>query len=108
MKYQNYNYSDKLVVEGLLASPNEEIRSSAIVGMTNGISDVFWVQDKLIELVNDESFWVAKNAITALADLARIHGVLDLPKVKNALKEVQRTEMKQVVQSTLEDLDIFL
>lgn len=108
MKYQNINLTDKTEVEQLLISPSEEIRSNAIVGMVNGIADVTWVQDKLLELVHDENFWVAKNAITGLGDLARIHGTLDLLKVKSALEKINRKDLKGVIESTLADFEIFL
>ena len=108
MKYQYFNYSDKLEVEKLLESPSEETRSSTIVGMVNGITDAQWVQNKLLELINDESFWVAKNAIMGFGDLARLHGKLDLLKVKSAFEKIDREELKEAVKDTLNDLTIFL
>lgn len=108
MNYQDYIFSDKKEIEQLLTSSKQEIRISAIIGMVNGISDANWVQNKLLELVNDENFWIAKSSITGLADLARIHGKLDLLKVKSILREVDRKDLKPIIEAALDDFSIFL
>ncbi|TJZ49426.1 hypothetical protein FAZ15_22275 [Sphingobacterium olei] len=107
MKYQDFNYSDKMEIIRLLSDKRDEVRSSAIVGMVNGVSDVEWVQDKLLELVDDKSFWVAKSAITGLGDLARIHGRLNYKKIQNAFKQITREELQAPLKDTLDDFRIF-
>lgn len=108
MEFQDFNFDDKQKVISLLESSDEDVRSSAIVGMVNGISDLSWVQEKLLHLVNDPSFWVAKNAITGLADLARIHRDIDVKRVKEIFKHLDREDLQGVIKSTLDDFEIFL
>lgn len=108
MKYESFNYSDKEIVEKLLKSDNLETRISAIIGMVNGICDREWVQDKLLENISDNNFWIAKNSIVGLSDLARIYRKLDIKKVKKHLSEVKNDSLGGVIKSVMEDFDIYL
>lgn len=108
MKYQNYLYTDKAEVSRLLLSDSEKVRASAIVGMVNGISDVQWVEDQLLHLLDDSSFWVAKGAIVGLGNLARIHGQLNQERVKAAFETIERADLKGAISDTLDDFNIFL
>jgi hypothetical protein len=108
MEYQELNYSSKNEIENLLSSDDRDDKINALVGMVNGVNDRIWVQNKLLIFVHDEDFWVAKNAITGLGDLARIYKELDILKVKAALKSVSNKSLEGVISSTFEDFDIFL
>lgn len=46
MKYQNYNYENKLDIEKVLNSSNRDEKIKILVGMTNGIDDWLWLQEK--------------------------------------------------------------
>lgn len=107
MKYQNYNYENKLDIEKVLNSSNRDEKIKILVGMTNGIDDWLWLQEKFLELINDNDFWIAKNAITGLGDVARVHNKLDVEKVVKALKDLNRTELEDVVKETIDDIEIF-
>lgn len=62
---------------------------------------------EILELINDNDFWIAKNAITGLGDVARVHNKLDVEKVVKALKDLNRTELEDVVKETIDDIEIF-
>ncbi len=108
MIYENFDYSDKEKVLELLSSLNYQSRCEAIIGMVNGIPDQAWVLDRLLVLVNDENFWVAKTAINSLGDLARMYGELDLERVNCVLDQIIRKELEQEISETREDFDLFL
>ncbi|MFA6152378.1 MAG: hypothetical protein WC716_13725 [Chitinophagaceae bacterium] len=108
MKYEQYNYTDKAVILDLLNSLDQEKRVQAIIGMINGIDDTFWLQDKLIKLIHDGDFWVSKNAITALGDLARIHRKLDVDKVIHELQKISNASFQDIIRDTISDIKLFV
>ena len=108
MEYKEFNYSDKLELEKLLSSPNKETKIGAIIGMVNGVDDWVWVQEKLLEFIHDDDFWIAKNAIMGLADIARIHRNLDLDKVERALNEIKNKDLEGIINSVKDDIEIYI
>jgi hypothetical protein len=108
MEYQEFNYTDKNEIEKLLLSSNQEVKIGVILGMVNGLNDWKWVQDKLLSLIFDDDFWIAKNALTSLSDVARIHKNLEIDKVKRELDKVIDDRLKDVISDVYQDFNIFL
>ncbi|MNE11605.1 hypothetical protein D3C87_228170 [compost metagenome] len=109
MKYENFNFTNKkLILESINSDISTERKIEIIVGMVNSIEDWKWIQDILLSLVDHKEFWIAKNAISGLGDIARIHGRLDVSLVRNRLSEVKSPEMEGFINDTLDDIKIFV
>ncbi|ELR68834.1 hypothetical protein C900_05780 [Fulvivirga imtechensis AK7] len=76
--------------------------------MVNGIDDWKWVQEKLLRYIYHENFWVAKNAITGLGDVARIHGKLDKRRVLEGLEKIENERLLGVKLSAIDDINMFV
>jgi len=107
MIYEEFSYSNKLEVERLLVSSKDN-RIKALIGMINGIDDWKWVQDKILKFIHDDDFWVAKNAITGLGDIARIHGKLEKDMVYKELSKLQNEQLFAVRDEAIDDIKMFL
>ena len=99
---------EKSNIEIRLTSLNRDERVYAILDMLNTIDDPQWIQDQLLILIHDTDFWVAKNAIVALGDLARIHRTLDKFRVLSELEKINIKELKPIIQSAVNDIRIFI
>ncbi|HAZ02548.1 MAG TPA: hypothetical protein DCY97_10310 [Marinilabiliales bacterium] len=108
MEFQNYNYTDKEEILSMLNSLDQSKRIQAIIGMINGVGDRLWLQNRLLELVHDNDFWVSKNAITGLGDLARIYGELDVQKVLHELRRIKNKQLEGVIKDVIEDINLFI
>ena len=108
MKYQNLTFRDKDEVEQILKSSDLELKREALAGLVNNIDDFEWLQKTLLENIFDDDFWIAKNAIMGLADLARIHGKLDFQKVDKQLLLIDRDDLIPIINSMRDDLKIYL
>ena len=108
MEYQEFNYSDKNEIEKLLLSSDQELKIAVILGMVNGVNDWKWVQDKLLLLIFDDDFWIAKNAISSLSDIARIYRNLEIEKVKLELDKIKDERLINVISDVYQDFKIFL
>ncbi len=108
MKYESFEFSSKSEVEAMLSSNDQELKIAALVGMINGIDDRTWVEGVLIQHVTNDDFWIAKNAITGLGDLARIYGRLDMIRVRDSFKKVKHRNLKVVIEETLKDVETFI
>lgn len=108
MRYEDFFYENKNEVEKLLSSSNKEDIIAALVGMVNGIEDWRWLQSKLLLFINHDDYWVAKNAVEGLGKVARFYRELDKTIVLNELRKVSKEKMKDVVQETIEEINLFL
>lgn len=108
MEFERLSNSNKQEVEKILNSSDVVKKREVIVGMINGIDDFEWLQEQLLNNIGDEDFWIAKNSIAGLGDLARIYGKLDLNRVKNQLKIVTNKELSGVIASFEDDVKIYL
>jgi hypothetical protein len=107
MKYENYSISSKLEVEKLLTVNNEDI-IKAIIASVNGINEWEWLQDLCLQYVKHNDFWVAKTAINGIGDVVRIHGKLDISKVKNSFSQISDERLKPIINSVMDDINIYL
>ena len=108
MEYKNFNYSNKSQIEELLLSEDLNVIISSIIGMINGVNDRVWVQNKLLELSVNSNFWIAKNAITGIGDLARLYGKLDKKKVDLVISGIKNDQLDPVIKEMYEDINIYL
>ena len=71
--------------------------------------DWMWVQDICISLSTHHDKWVRQSCVIGFSHLARIHGKLDKEKVMPVLHRLLHDpEVKEEVEVTLDDLEIFL
>lgn len=107
MEYERFNISDKEVILKMLNSGDEELMVEALVGMVYGVDDWRWVQDQLLRFVSDERYWVVKNAIEGLGEVARFHRKLDLDLVTDALSNVDRLRYAESMKYLNNEIELF-
>ena len=107
MEYQDFIYEDKRIIEEILKSDDREKKISVLVGMISGVDDWFWLQEKLLEFISDDDFWIAKNAIVGLSDVVRIHKKLDKDKVIRKLRSLNNNSLNGIIENVIDDIIIF-
>jgi hypothetical protein len=107
MKYENFSITSKLEVEKLLTGNNEDI-IKAIIASVNSIKEWEWSQDLCLKYIKHNDFWVAKTAINGIGDVVRIHGKLDVSKVKKSFSQISNERLKPIINSVMDDINIFL
>lgn len=109
MKYENFNFNgDENDFENLLKKSKDEDIPKILVSALNNLDNLNWLQNILIEYTKNEDFWIAKTAINLLSDLARIYGnEINKEMILKKLKGMERADLKNVINETLEDIEIF-
>lgn len=106
MEYKNYNYSNKLEVIKMLNTNNI---IEAIIGAINGVDDQEWLEEICIKYICDKDFGIAKTAVYAIGDIARIYGrILNYELIKELFDKVEDQRLKYIIHEVNDDLDIFL
>lgn len=108
MLYQNFSYSDKNEIELLLKTNKSEKIISAIIGAINGVEDWKWLQDLCLKYIDHSDYWVSKTAISGLGDISRIYKSLEKEKVVERLKMISNSKLLGIVDSTLDDISLFV
>lgn len=108
MKYKNYSYIDKVSIELLLQTDDNEQIISAIIGAVNGVDDCKWLQKLCLDYSNHSDYWIAKTAICCLGDIARIHSKLEKENVYRHLKKIKNEKLLAIINSTIEDIEMFV
>ncbi|THF49196.1 hypothetical protein E6C50_13220 [Flavobacterium supellecticarium] len=107
IEYENFEFFDKSEIEKLLKTSSEVEIPKILIGAVNGINDVNWLQDLLMNYVENEDYWISKTSIGLFGDLARIFGKIDKNKILKKLKSIERQDLKYIVDEVIEDIEIF-
>lgn len=108
MKNEEFKKLSKSEIEMYLLSNDNDKKIHALVRMVDDVGDPEWIQKTLLSYIHDQDFWVAKNAIVGLGDLARVHGKIDLEKVSSELRKIQNERLQGSVDDVFDDFEVFL
>ncbi|WP_052598408.1 hypothetical protein [Aureispira sp. CCB-QB1] len=108
MKYENFTKRSKSEIVSLLSSKDDNQIIEGLISIIDLNENWKWKQDQILRFIHHHNFWIAKNAITGLGDLARIHGTLEKLKVTNELTLINNPELKGIIDATVDDFNIFL
>lgn len=113
MKYEELSIINKQEAEEILIKEdsNFEIVSKVIIASIAHIDDFNWLENLCLKYINYDSFWVQKNCINGLGDIARIYRKLnDLDNLYKILSrlEKEKPELIGEIKNLKEDIDIFL
>lgn len=107
MKYKNYNYANKSDVTEMLANNQNIIE--IIIGAVNGIDDQEWLEEMCIRYILNNDFGIARAAIYAIGDIARIYKkLLNKREIQKEFDKVTDERLKFVIKEVNDDLEIFL
>ena len=108
MEYENFYFLDKFEIEKKLETSIILDIPEILVGAINGVDDWEWLQHICLKYISHQDFWISTTAIAGLSDIARIHGMLNKEKVLKELEVIKNSNLKEVIESTIDDLSIFL
>lgn len=107
MEYESFKITSKSQIKSLLESNNRDLKIEAIIGMINGIEDELWVQNVLLKMINESDFWIAKNAISGLADIVRIHSDIDVSLIVSNLLSISDNRLEVIVKEAISDINVW-
>ena len=109
MYYQDVSTITRQEAESAFSSGNSEAICNALVSIAYHDPDWRWVQNRCLLFCKHPDPMVRGLATTCIGHLARIHKVLDLPKVIRILKELQSdSEISGRAQDAMDDIKMFL
>ena len=80
----------------------------AMIAAALNVDDWEWLQDELVELLHHPDLNVRAIAATSLGHVARIHGRLDVARVRPLLEELrQHQKTRGFADTALEDIEMF-
>lgn len=99
----------KIKIEADLGSSEKRIRIDAIMHACFNVEDVEWIQDRCIEMIEDDvDFDVRNLAIICIGHTARIHKCINLEKIKPVLvRASKKAQLAGSVQDVIDDIEIF-
>ncbi|NIF17191.1 hypothetical protein [Pantoea sp. Cy-639] len=99
----------KARLERELKSKSKDVRIDAIMYACFNLDDADWVLDKCKELIdNDVEVDVRNLAVICIGHTARLHGEINVAKVKPILTMVSKDpELAGNVQDAIDDIEIF-
>src|SRR6185295_12237887 len=109
MRYGEVDPISREEAEAAFVSADTEKMCGALVRITYHDSDYKWVQDQCLDFCRHHSADVRGVAVTCLGHLARIHGKLDIRRVKTALMALREDPaMGGRVVDALDDIKMFM
>jgi hypothetical protein len=106
----NQQMKEKELAAIRLASVNPSVVTEALLDITFNISDWEWVQNQCLQLISNPNEDIRGLALTCLGHIARIHAVIDKPKVLPVLRQIisQDAAVAGRVEDALDDIEIFV
>ena len=107
--YHSLEPISKEEVEVELAFDDPDRKVNALLRASYHVDDWRWVQEKALQYLHHDDYWVRNASLLSLIHLARIHGVLDAETVRPILAKLQDDpEISGRVVETLEEINWFL
>ncbi|MFP1787663.1 hypothetical protein [Lonsdalea quercina] len=98
----------KREIELLLKTDDKEQVTNALLYLTFNISDVPWVLDKIIEMIQSDDEDICGLAITCIGHIARIYGKINKEKVMPVLKrKAKQSKYSGRVEDAIDDINMF-
>ena len=80
-----------------------------LLRLANTEGDWEWNQNLCLSYANSPSSEIRRAAVQGLGDVARLHGQLDVPKVKAALMALwEHQELRGTIEDALGDIQVFV
>lgn len=110
MKYVEPRPADRETLAAAIDGGDGQTIAQALLGVTYNDPDPEWVQDMCLHLIADHpDTGVRAIAITCLGHLARIHGRLDVGKVRPVLSALRADpDLGGRAEDALDDVDRFV